>query len=223
MTVINIVSSKQVTAAERWDAEFFDPEDLHLIKRLEREGGQQLKAVCSVLNGKTPPGYVEEGGVPVVRSGDLVHPFIYPGVAEDFLLAPRGKNLVRVKTGDVLISSIGMGSIGKISLVLDAGSFVTVSEVTILRTKGYPAEILFAYLRTKSGQRQIARQITGATGQQHLLKSKVEMILVPPAPSKQVCDSIIRTCQSAWKLQVETAKEHRKIHQTLAGALSLSD
>lgn len=223
MAIINIVNHSFAVSSQRLDAEYFDPTDLELIERMEGEGGQPLKSICSVLNGKTPSGYVDGGGIPVVRSGDLVHPFIYPGVSDDFLLAPKLKNLVKLKTGDVLISSIGMGSIGKISLVLDAGQFVTVSEVTILRSKGYPPEILFAYLRTKAGQRQIARQITGATGQQHLLKSKVEMILVPPAPSRQVCESVVKTCRRAWELQVETASEHEKIHKTLAGALGLAD
>ncbi len=83
--------------------------------------------------------------------------------------------------------------------------------------------MLFAYLKTKAGQRQITRQITGATGQQHLLKKKVEMILVPPAPSKDVCDTINKTCKRAWELQIETAKERQIIHKALADALSLTD
>jgi hypothetical protein len=77
MAILNVVNHANVMAAQRWDAEFFDPKDLKLIERLESEGGQQLRTVCGVLNGKTPTGYVEEGGIPVVRSGDLVHPFIY--------------------------------------------------------------------------------------------------------------------------------------------------
>jgi hypothetical protein len=38
-----------------------------------------------------------------------------------------------------------MGSIGKISLVMDQGIFATVSEVTVLRSSDYPCEVLFTY------------------------------------------------------------------------------
>ncbi len=69
-----------------------------------------------------------------------------------------------------------------ISLVVKASSLVTVSEVTILRNCEHAPEYLFAYLSSSTGQAQIEREITGATGQQHLLKSKVGNILVPDLP-----------------------------------------
>jgi hypothetical protein len=107
---------------------------------------------------------------------------IYPACGRDFLRAAPGNGTVYLKAGDVLISSIGMGSIGKISLVIDPTGFCTVSEVTILRDSTVPPEYLWAYLSTKEGQSQIEREVTGATGQQHLLKSKVQGILIPPPP-----------------------------------------
>jgi len=118
----------------------------------------------------------------VVRSGDLVAPLIYPSCGRGFLRTSLGKDTVPLKAGDVLISSIGLGSIGKISLVIDPTGFSTVSEVTILRDSTYPAEYLWAYLSTRQGQSQIEREVTGATGQQHLLKSKVRGIIIPPPP-----------------------------------------
>ena len=81
-----------------------------------------------------------------MRSGDLVAPLIYPECGRAFLRAAKSSRLLFLEEGDVLISSIGMGSIGKISLVMDADTFATVSEVTVFRSKGYPPEWLFTYL-----------------------------------------------------------------------------
>ena len=170
MAVISEAMLSEATYANRLDAEFFDPSDIALISKLAAEKGVRLGDICEVFNGRTPEDYCEDGEVPIVRSGDLVSPFIYPGCEQNFLRAKISKWMVRLKTGDVLVSSIGMGSIGKISLVMDHGTFATVSEVTVLRSRSYPCEILFTYLTTMAGQHQINRQVTGATGQQHLLK-----------------------------------------------------
>lgn len=221
MAVISESYLSAVAAADRIDAEFFDPDDLALIEKLAEENGQRLGAVCHVFNGRTPEDYCDDGEVPIVRSGDLVAPFIYPGCDREFLRARKSAKLVALKTGDVLVSSIGMGSIGKISLVMDAGNFATVSEVTVLRAREYSPEVLFAYLTTNAGQRQINRQITGATGQQHLLKSKVETILVPAMPTKSVVDAIRASCAKAWELEVAAAAELSRAHSTFAKAIGM--
>jgi type I restriction enzyme M protein len=207
--------------ADRLDAEFFDPVDLKLVKKMREEGAKALGDICKVFNGKTPTEYVDGGDVKIVRSGDLVSPLIYPGCADNFLTADRSPKIVPLFVGDVLISSIGMGSIGKISLVMDATDFATVSEVTVLQSKGYPPEVLFTYLTTRQGQRQINRQITGATGQQHLLKSKVQTILVPSAPKPKVCKEISESCVRAWELEVAARAQHEASHSIFAKAVGL--
>lgn len=169
--------------ADRFDGDYFRPDDLEAIAQMRQQGATELASLCTVLNGKTPDDYDEGGNLSVVRSGDLTTPLIYPECEQPFLRAFSRPGRVRLAQGDVLISSIGMGSIGKISLVVDASSLVTVSEVTILRDCKHAPEYLFAYLSSSTGQAQIEREITGATGQQHLLKSKVGKILVPDPPS----------------------------------------
>jgi hypothetical protein len=176
------VSAGEVLKADRLDADYYKPADLGTLRLVRNLGGRELCHTCSILNGRTPPEYIEEGALSVVRSGDLVAPLIYPGCGRDFLRSSLGKETVPLKAGDVLISSIGLGSIGKISLVIEPTGFSTVSEVTVLRDSTYPAEYLWAYLSTREGQSQIEREVTGSTGQQHLLKSKVGGIVIPPPP-----------------------------------------
>jgi type I restriction enzyme S subunit len=221
MAVISKGLFSDAVVADRLDAEFFDPLDLILVKKMSEAGAKTLGDICHVFNGKTPTEYVDGGEIRIVRSGDLVSPLIYPGCADNFLTAQKSSKIVPLIAGDVLISSIGMGSIGKISLVMDASNFATVSEVTILRSKGYPPEVLFAYLTTDQGQRQINRQITGATGQQHLLKSKVQTILVPAAPKSAISEKIKESCARAWELEVAARAQHGKSHAIFAEAVGL--
>lgn len=222
MAVISSARLSTSVESDRLDAEFFDPDDLKLIRRLGLAGGQPLGAVASVFHGRTPTAYLEDGGVPVVRSGDLSAPFIYPSCPRPFLRAAPRDDLVRLAPGDVLVSSIGLGAIGKISLVMDPGLFVTVSEVSIVRPHpSYAPEVLFAYLTTQAGQRQILRQVTGATGQQHLLKSKLQTVLVPAIPRKATVGAIKMACRRAWELEMEATQQQLRIHSLFAKATGL--
>lgn len=163
----------------------------------------------------------EGGNLTVVRSGDLIAPLIYPECEQPFLRAFSRPDRVHLAQGDVLISSIGMGSIGKISLVVEASNLITVSEVTILRNSEHAPEYLFAYLSSSTGQAQIEREITGATGQQHLLKSKVGNILVPDPPSgiEQHLRELIAT---AYERQRSARAAYNEAYSLVEGALGLN-
>jgi type I restriction enzyme M protein len=182
MAVWSTVSVASAIEADRFDGDYFKPGDLEAIKLISHNGGDPLNSLCTILTGRTPSDYDEGGSLSVVRSGDLVAHLIYPTCERQFLKARLSRDRIKLRRGDLLISSIGMGSIGKISLVVDPADLTTVSEVTILRNAKVTPEYLFAYLASSTGQSQIEREVTGATGQQHLLKSKVGRILIPPAP-----------------------------------------
>ena len=184
MAVWSSISETDVLESGRIDADYFQPDDLQVIRKIAAAKGSALESIASILNGRTPQGYDSNGSVAVVRSGDLVSPLIYPTCGRPFLRTRSTQKHVRLQPGDILISSIGVGSIGKISLVIDPASLITVSEVTVLRNAKIPPEYLFAYLASETGQSQIKREITGATGQQHLLKSKVAKISIPAMSDK---------------------------------------
>jgi type I restriction enzyme, S subunit len=219
MPVWSQVSFSTVQEVERIDAEHFDPHDLKLIKQLLNNGGVRLDKVCGkILNGRTPAFYSDDGEDIVVRSGDLTAALIYPTSNGDFLRTKHLPSAVHLKAGDVLISSIGMGSIGKVSLVMDAKSLITVSEVTILRDSSIAPEFLFAYLRSETGQRQINREITGATGQQHLLKSKVARIVIPP-PSEHLCNQLKTLISTVWEEEKSVAARYAQAAKIVLSAL----
>jgi restriction endonuclease S subunit len=222
MAVWSTVSFKATEEANRIDAEHFDLRDLKLIDDLLDNGGQRLSDICTrILNGRTPAFYSDDGDDIVVRSGDLTAPLIYPSSNHDFLRTKHLPSAVRLKSGDVLISSIGMGSIGKVSLVMDATNLITVSEVTVLRDSSIAPEFLFAYLRSAAGQRQINREITGATGQQHLLKDKVGRIVIPPPPDS-LCEELRTILTALWQEEQSVAGRYALTARIVLKALPTS-
>ena len=182
MAVWSSASARFAAVSGRLDAEYFRPEDLRRREDLLADGGIELGEIATVLNGQ-PVTYYAEGDVGVVRAGDLVASLIYPRCGRPFLRTRAEKGQIRIVKRDVLVSSIGVGSIGKISLVIDAGSLVTVPEVTVVRSDTVAPEFFFAYLASAGGQAQIEREVTGGTGQQHLRKATVEGLIIPRMPA----------------------------------------
>ena len=170
------VKASKVFCEGRLDSEYFNPKfesfAAYMRARLEVELiGQWGK----VLKGSSLEYTDDKTGLPVIRSGDLSD----IEEEEKFLRAYPNQDATLLKKGDVLISSIGFGSIGKVQVFDKTGEYATVSEVTVVRQNRVNPYYLHYYLRSDAGQMQINRYITGATGQLHLYPKDVEKILVP--------------------------------------------
>lgn len=168
-------------SAKRLDSEFFHPK----YKSLRDFLSENFKLVTFEQIGKVTKGitvpYSEDGIVPIIRSGDLTD----LGDDDKFFRAVSGSHIFKLHRGDVLISSIGFGSIVKVQVFDKKGDFGTVSEVTIIRQKRLNPYYLYFYLRSIAGQLQIERFITGATGQLHLYPKDVAKFFVPLVPDKE--------------------------------------
>jgi hypothetical protein len=166
---------RAVFESGRMDAEFFRTKfDALRNKIAEVSDLVSLGDIALVTNGKTVP-YDEDGSVPIVRSGDLSDISSH----ENLLRAKPSEDIFYLKKGDVLISSIGFGSIGKVQvfdLDIPCGA---VSEVTVIRTDKVNPYFLCSYLRSIAGQLQFERWTTGATGQLHLYPRDVRLMFVP--------------------------------------------
>lgn len=139
-----------------------------------------LRKLGDVTKGKTVP-YHEQGTVPIIRSGDL------SDIDNDarFLCALPTEPVFYLQRGDVLISSIGFGSIGKVQVFDKPGHYGTVSEVTVIRQNELNPYYVAAFFRSLAGQMQIERHITGATGQLHLYPRDVGNFWIPVLDVKE--------------------------------------
>jgi type I restriction enzyme M protein len=132
----------------------------------------QLSSGC--LKGRNVP-YREDGDFPVIRSGNISETFD----PSTLLKSSASSEAFYLRKKDILISSIGQGSIGKIQLFREDGLFAAVSEVTVVRQERSSPACLAAFLAGRYGQAQLHRFVTGATGQLHLYPKDVDNVLVP--------------------------------------------
>lgn len=186
----------------RLDAQFHRPKYDKLRSLLE-DRFDIITLEGLVQKGRTVP-YSDGGEIPIIRSGDLSD----IEDEEKFLRAEASEPIFYLNFGDVLISSIGFGSIGKVQVYDKISKHGTVSEVTVIRQQRLNPYYLAAYLRSPLGQLQIDRYITGATGQLHLYPRDVEKIFVPVLPNEQ---------------QENFEKIYREARQTITNSKSLLD
>ena len=174
-------SVREVFDAGRMDAAYFHPRyDAAFANLAKRFQMVTLGQLGGVSKGVTVP-YYEDAVIPIIRSGDL------SDIDSDhnLLRTNPGEGVYYLEPGDILISSIGFGSIGKIQVFDKPGCYGTVSEVTVVRQKKINPYCLAGFLRSTIGQMQIERYITGATGQLHLYPANVEKIFVPILPVEE--------------------------------------
>lgn len=202
----------------RLDSQFQSKEALRAISTIRSRSHVALGMfVGPSLKGRSIP-YSEEGAFPVVRSGD-----ISPTFDPDALLRSSSfEDAFFLQSGDILISSIGQGSIGKIQLFRHGGVFATVSEVTVVRAPDELGPVVAAFLSSKYGQVQIARYVTGATGQLHLYPSDVDRIVLPEigaALRKKIYDLYA----AEWESYESSREAQRRADKTIFEALGISN
>jgi type I restriction enzyme, S subunit len=112
ITVLSSSNWREDNTHLRLDSEFQKKVYLEAIDIVRRNAAIQIEDMGGdVLNGR-PVNYCSDGDVPIIRSGDFVD------IEDDdrFLRAHSSEPITYVNSGDVLISSIGYGSIGKIQV-----------------------------------------------------------------------------------------------------------
>ncbi|MBI2906477.1 MAG: hypothetical protein HYX92_02345 [Chloroflexi bacterium] len=178
MAQISIVWKSQLEGKMRLDAEYYMPKYINALSVVQKWGSVcQLGQIAKVLRGKNPKAYTENG-IPIIRAIDLRD----ITNTDDFLHADFNEDLFFLKQDDILISSIGEGSIGKVEIFRDTVQCATVSEVSVIRCSGYNPYALATFLRSKYGYLQLERRITGSTGQLHLYPKDIATVLVPSLP-----------------------------------------
>lgn len=218
MTILKLKSLPIDNPRLRLDSQFHNPSILKAIQQIRQVKHIQVGGLSEkTLKGRNVE-YSEFGNVPIIRSGDINQLFDNSRL----LYADDLQPIFFVKQGDVLISSIGFGSIGKVQLFNSDKKSGAVGEVTIIRQKKVEPAFLAAFLTGKFGQMQIERWITGATGQLHLYPSDVDQIYVPIMGVQ--LQQLVDNCYNLSSNYVKKIKEFElSANRTLFSALGLAD
>jgi type I restriction-modification system DNA methylase subunit len=214
----------------RIDFEWLDPRHEEMDKRLEKIGrkdGYKLETigdfvsrnVCEVIKGKTSEVYVSQG-VPIIKVRNVTNEGIIWNTAfvlKDFFDSNPKSHL---KQKDILITSTGVGTIGRVTMLDRDIECMTDGHVTTLRIlheKEILTSFLTHYLRSIFGQMQMEKYTIGSTGQTELNDPDIALIKIvyPESISEQqkILDSVQPYEDSAlksrddYRTNLEKAKE----------------
>jgi type I restriction enzyme M protein len=204
----------------RMDSEWHDPRHEEMEKRLQsiaKEKGYIVQTLggqsglCELIRGKSAEEYVSQG-VPIVKVRNVTGEGI--DWDTDFVLKLSYDNSPRshLHKGDVLVTTTGLGTIGRIDLLETGQPCLTDAHVTNLRLRSprkISPDFLVHYLRSPLGQMQMERYTVGCTGQTELNDSDLARVKViyPADPGDQ------ETVLSEAKRYEEAAKAAREEHQ----------
>ncbi|MEJ7681516.1 MAG: restriction endonuclease subunit S [Segetibacter sp.] len=169
-----------------------------------------------MTRGTTPKVYGDYD-ITVIRSGDLNGRWLNK---DSLLKTKNNKEIFFLNKNDVLISSIGFGSIGKIDIFYSEENYSTVSEVTVLRKLKVNPFYLSEYLKTKFGQAFIEKGITGATGQLHLNKGSIKELPIPIF-SIQLENEIEEIVKRSYHLIYSSKSKYAEAEATLLDEVDL--
>ena len=159
------------------DGEFVDSE-LGMIPKGWRVGS--LNEFCSNIERGNIPKYVDKSNSPILNqkvNRGLYLDTQYYKFNDDNAIVPDSK---LAQKGDVLVNSLGQGTLGRIHLYKETKNNVIVDQfITILRTTSFVKSIyLYLLLNTDIYQNVIESNITGSTGMWVLTINNIRRIKI---------------------------------------------
>jgi type I restriction enzyme M protein len=206
----------------RIDFEWLDPRHEEMDKRLERLGkkdGYRLETigdlvsrnVCEVVKGKTSEVYVSQG-VPIIKVRNVTNEGIIwktAFVLKDFYDSnPRS----HLKLKDILVTSTGVGTIGRVALLDKDIPCMTDGHVTALRIlheKEVLTSFLAHFLQSVFGQMQMEKYTIGSTGQTELNDPDIALIKIVYPTSISEQQKILGSVQPYEDLALKSREDHR--------------
>jgi len=181
MALWNEVLLDQAFMERRMDAEFFRPDFVAIEKQVLRMSAVPLSKISKYIDRGTQPRYEDEGTIPVLRTVNVRSGYISDArqeyVTEEFSLNnPKGQ----VHQGDVLITSTGVGTLGRVAYNDTNQSLFADGHITIVRSfAGYDPRYVALFLQTKAGLALIERRQRGSSGQIEIYPSDIGSVPIP--------------------------------------------
>ena len=213
---------------DRFSYTYFHPSYYHTMESMQRMGNKlvPLKELCVAsypTRGRKPTEETSDG-IPVLKVRNVTGRSIDTDteyVADtDENRETHAKAIVR--QDDILITSTGEGTIGRVDRYMYRESAIADGHVTIVRLKsGIDVQYVVEFLRSEFGQVQMLRYVSGSTGQTELLVEHVSGLVVPMpsiATQEKIVSEMLQARSDAQKLRSQSAELEQESSRVLAVA-----
>lgn len=208
---MHLAETKFKSLIDRIDANFYVSR-LGAIKKLHQQY-KNLGDLCKFPRAKTPPRELYfNTGVPVIKLKNVSNYFLQIKDT-DFIPQSNYQEFVQPKTGDILITATGEGTIGRVGIFENGIKCVVTAEVMLVRLENINPYFLLAYLRSPHGRYQLERFARGSTGQTHLYSKDVALIPVLQVSEKaqKEIENLVKQAHQKKKLADEKYSEAEKL------------
>jgi len=173
----------------------------------------------------TTPDYDDNGDIPVIKTGHLKNEYIEIST-DEFVNEGFYNNTKKsvVKENDILLTSTGKVSLGKIDLLETNDKLVVDGHISIIRIdeKKYNKLFFVYFFRYVLGYFQIERDYTGATNQIDLYPNEIIQFLIPDISIKtqnKIVKEIKDILAEQNKIKIQIEIERKKIEEIIINSL----
>ena len=125
-----------------------------------------------------------------------------------------------VQNGDLLITSTGEGTIGRVAIYPYDELAIADGHVSIARLRpGVNIRYIAEFLRSEHGQVQMLRFVSGSTGQTELLIEHIGGLLIP-VPTPIVQENIVLQMGQARKRDYELSEQAAALREESAATIA---
>ena len=223
MAVWNILNLKQIRT-DRFDAEYFRPDYQSNLNNLKSTGEVTSIGRLFKFNKRgTQPSYSENGKVKVLRSVNVGN-LTFNETRQEYItkvfydLTSRG----HVQKDDILITSTGVGTLGRVSIWPYKEPAFCDGHISILRDSETNPYLIAAYLNSKYSKMQFAQNYRGSSGQIEIYPFDISRIIVPVL-LLQYGDKIGRMVRRSFELISNSESLYTQASQLLEKGLGLNE
>jgi len=209
MAIFSIVPFDKLTSAARWDAEYYQPHLLALSDRLKRNGAALLGRYVTQAQRGQAPAYNDKGTVPVIRTVNVRDLELSDERLEHVSKTSFDENRKgQVSGGNIIVTSTGMGTLGRTFCNLYDRSYFADGHITVLqlrdRTQG---PFLTAVLQSSIGIRQFEQRQRGSSGQIEIYPEDILSVLIP-----KLSPETVKAITEKWTAAIRLVEDSKRLY-----------
>ena len=209
MAEFSIVSLSEIGQIERWDAEFFGGTPKRMLAALERIGALPLSSFITNAQRGQAPAYDISGTVPVIRTVN-VRDLGFSDARQEYVTETflRSASKGGVEQYDILVTSTGVGTLGRVFCNLSNKKLFADGHITVLTPKpDVDYSFLTAVLQSLVGQVQLERWQRGSSGQIEIYPDDILQVRIP-----KLSESLQNRISALWRESVELVARSQKFY-----------